>query len=163
MKVIKSLETRGILLKGTSIKITCQKGGFPNFLKPLMTAGLPLMKNVLTPLAKTVLILLGLTASATNTAIQKKTHGSTALIIPNKEMKDIMKIVKSLEQSGLLIRDIRETIKNKAKEQKGGFLGMLLGILVVSVLGNMSTEQGIIKAGDRLELVKIFNAASSSN
>ena len=74
MKVIKSLQNRGILLKGTTRKIAGQEGGFLNFLRPLMTAGLPLMKNVLTPLAKSVLIPLGLkaVASATDAAIQKK-------------------------------------------------------------------------------------------
>ena len=56
MKVIKSLGNRGILLKRTTTKITSQEGGFFNFLRPLMTAGLPLMKIVLTQLAKSVLI-----------------------------------------------------------------------------------------------------------
>ena len=56
IKVIKSLENRGILLKGTTVKITGQEEGFLNFLRPLMTAGLPLMKSVLTPLVKSVLI-----------------------------------------------------------------------------------------------------------
>ena len=68
-----------------------------------MTAGLPLMKSVLTPLAKNVLLPFGLSAriSAADAAIQKKVYGSgtTALIISNKEIKDIMKIVKSLEES----------------------------------------------------------------
>ena len=94
-----------------------------------MTAGLPLMKNVLTPLAKNFLVPLGLSAgtSAAHPAIQKKIYGSgrslrtTALIISNEEMEDIMKIVKSLEESGLLIQGISETIKNEIKEQKGGF------------------------------------------
>ena len=54
VKVIKSLKNRGILLKGTARKITTQEGGFFNFVRPLMTAGLPLMKSVLTPLAKSV-------------------------------------------------------------------------------------------------------------
>ena len=74
MKVIKSLENRGILLKETTRKITSQEGGFLSFLSPLMTAGLPLMKSVLTRLAKSVLILLGLSAgiSAAHTAIQKR-------------------------------------------------------------------------------------------
>ena len=76
MKVIKSLENRGILLKGATTKITSQEGGFLSFLRPLMTPGLPLMKSVrvLTPLAKIVLIPLRLTASAsaTDAAIQKK-------------------------------------------------------------------------------------------
>ena len=87
MKVIKSLWNRGILLKETTTKITRQEIGFLNFLKPLMTAGLPLMKNVLTPLAKSVLIPLGLTAtvSATDAAFKNKIYGSgtTALITSN--------------------------------------------------------------------------------
>ena len=53
--------------------------------------------------------------------------GFITLIISNEEMNDIMKIVKSLEDSGLLIKGVSETIKNDAKEQKGGFLSMLLG------------------------------------
>ena len=55
MKVIKILENRLILLKGTTRKITIQERGFLNFLRPLMTTGLPLMKNLLTPLAKNIL------------------------------------------------------------------------------------------------------------
>ena len=72
MKVIKPLENRGVLLKGTTRKITSQEVGFSNFLRPLMTAGLPLMKNVLTPLAKNVLLPFGLSArmSAADAAIQ---------------------------------------------------------------------------------------------
>ena len=71
MKVIKSLENRGNLLKCTTRKVTNQ-GGFLNFLRPLMTISLPLIKNVITPLGKSVLILLGLTAapSATYSAVQ---------------------------------------------------------------------------------------------
>ena len=97
-----------------------------------MTAGLQLMKSVLTPLAKSVLVLLGLSAgiSAAATAIQKKIYGSvsTVLVISNEEMEDIMKIIKSIEASGL-IKGTNETIENKAIEQKGGFLLMLLGTL----------------------------------
>ena len=71
MKIIRSLENKKILLKGTIIKITNQEGEFFNFLRLLMTAGLPLMKSVLSPLTKMVLIPLGLitAASATDTAI----------------------------------------------------------------------------------------------
>ena len=71
MNIIKSLEVRGILLKWTATKVISQKAGFLNFLRPLMTAGLPLMKSVLTPLAKSALIPLGLSAgiSAADTAI----------------------------------------------------------------------------------------------
>ena len=69
-----SLENRRILLKGTTRKIATLKGGFLDFLRPLITAGLPLMKSVLTPLAKTVLLPFGLSAamSATDETIQQK-------------------------------------------------------------------------------------------
>ena len=81
---------------------------------------MPLIGTVLKPLAKNVLIPLGLTtaASATDVAIHKEmfTSGFTTLIIPNEEMNDVMKIVNSLESSGLLIKAVRQTIKNEAKE-----------------------------------------------
>ena len=99
----------------------------------LLKTGVPLMENVLKPLVKCVLIPLGLTAaaSAKDAAIQKKVLGSgmITLIILNKEMEDIMKIVKFLEESGLLIKGVCETIQNESKEQKRKFLEMLLGIL----------------------------------
>ena len=118
----KSLEKRGILLKRTTRNIDSRKGGFINFLRSLMAAGLRLMKNVLIPLAKSVLIPLGLTAtaSATDEAIQKKISGSgtIALIISNEEMEDITKKVKSLEESELLIKGISETIKNDNRTKK---------------------------------------------
>ena len=63
-------------------------------------------------------------------------------------MNDVIKIIKSLEESGLLIKGVSETIKNEAKEQKGGFLGMLLGTLGASLLGNLLTGKGTIKAGE---------------
>ena len=72
--------------------------------------------------------------------------GTTALIISNEEMNDIMKIVKSLEEFGLLIKDASETIKNEAKEQKGQFLSMLLDTLG-ALLGNLLTGKGAIRAG----------------
>ena len=62
-------------------------------------------------------------------------------------MKDILKIVKSLEDSGLLLEGVSETIKNEAKEQKGGFLSLLLGKLGASLLGNIFVGKGVIKAG----------------
>ena len=82
MKVIQSLKNRRILLKGITCKFTSQEGGLLDFLRPLMTACLQLMKNVLTPLAKSILIILGLAAaaSATDAAIQKKTNGSDTLV-----------------------------------------------------------------------------------
>ena len=113
MKIIKSLQNRGIVLKGTTRKVTGQEGGFLNFFRPLMTSGLPSMKIVLTPLAKSVLISLGLSAgiSAADAATQKKNYGSgaTVLIISNEEMEDMIKLVKSFEESGLLIKEISET------------------------------------------------------
>ena len=154
MKVIKTLENRGILLKGTNRKITTQEGGFLNFVKPLMTADLPLMKSVLTPLAKSILLLLGLSAGmlAADAAIQKKVYEAdvTALIILNEEMTDILKIVQSLEESGLLIKGVSETIKNKTREQNGGFLSMFLGTLAASILGSALTGRGVIRAGKGL-------------
>ena len=87
---------------------------------------MPLIENVLNTLAKSVLIPLGLTAAApaTDAAIHKKIFGSgvTKLIISIEEMNDIMKIVKSLEESGLLINGVSETIQNEAEEEKGDFL-----------------------------------------
>ena len=77
MKVIKSLENRGVLLKEITRKITSQLGRFSNFLKPLMTAGLPIMKSVLMPLGKSVLLQLGLSTVmwAADAAIQRKIYG----------------------------------------------------------------------------------------
>ena len=62
--------------------------------------------------------------------------GNTTLIICNKEMHDVMKIIKSLEESGLLIKDVSKIIKNEAKKQKGWFFSMLLGTLGAILLGN---------------------------
>ena len=115
INVIRSLEKRGILLIGTTRKMISQEGRFLNFLRPLMTTSLPLMKNLLTPFGKSVLVPLGLTtaASATDAAIRKKmlVRETTALIISNNETNDIMKIVN--EHSGLLIKGVSKTIKNK--------------------------------------------------
>ena len=63
-------------------------------------------------------------------------------------MNDIMKIVQSLQESGLLIKGATETIQNEAKEQKGGFLGMLLDILGASLVGNVLTGKDAIRAGE---------------
>ena len=77
------------------------------------------MKNVLKPLAKSFLIPSGLTAasSATDATIHKKIFGSsnTTLIIFNKDMNDVMKIIKSLGESGLLIKPFSQTVKKEAK------------------------------------------------
>ena len=129
-----------------------QKGGFLRFLAPLLNSGLPLLKSVIKPLG-----MLGLpaAASATDTAINKKNLGSgghTTLIISNDDMQDLLKIVKSLEDSGILLDGITETVKNEVKQQKGGFLSMLLGTLGASLLGDLLTKnlsgRGVIRAGE---------------
>ena len=120
---------------------------------PLLKTGLPLIKNVIKPLAKSVLIPLGITAaaSAADAGIHKKIlgsgHNNTTLIISNDEIEDIIKIIKSLEDSGLLLKGVTETVQNEVKEQKGGFLSMLLGTLGASLLGNLLTGKGIYRAG----------------
>ena len=73
-------------------------------------------------------------------------NDTTTLIISNDEMKDIIKIVKFLEDSGLLLEGVSETIRNEAKEQKGGFLTMLLGTLGASLLGNILAGKGATKS-----------------
>ena len=113
--------------------------------------------KVAMPLAKNVLASLGLTAamSAIEESIQKKMHGSganaTTLIIANEDMNDIMKIIEALENSGVLLKGVTKTIKNETKEQKGGFLSVLLGILGASLLGNLlSGGKGIVRAGEEI-------------
>ena len=114
-----------------------------------MAAGLPLMKSVLTPVAQSVLLPLGLSVTSRCRNSKKIFESRTAaLIISNEETDDIMKIVKSLEESVLLTRRISETIKSKVKEQKGGFLEMLLGTLVAGLLGSAFTGRGVIRAGE---------------
>ena len=121
-----------------------------------MKVALPLAKNVLAPL--------GLTAamSAIDRSIQKKIHGSgVKLIIEQEDMKDIMKIIKALENSGILSKGLSRTIKNETKEQRGGFLSMLLGTLGASLLGNILTGgKGIMRAGDGIVRAEEGNVVS---
>ena len=74
-------------------------------------------------------------------------HNRHITIIWNGEIKDIIKIVKSLEDSGLLLKRVTETVQSEVKEQKGVFLSMLLGTLGASWLGNLLTGKGIYRAG----------------
>ena len=111
-----------------------------------------MMKNLLTPLARSVLISLGLTAavSAVDAEIHKKILGSgsnTTIIISNKDMDDLIKITKSLD-SGLLLKGVTESVQNKVKEQRGGFFCMLLGKLGASLLGNLLACKGMHRAGE---------------
>ena len=148
-----------IKLSKTQLSKMIQSGGFlGKLLGPLLKTGLPLMKSVIKPLAKSVLIPLGLTAaSAADAGIHKKILGSgknnnTTLIISNDEMDDILKIVKSLENSGVLLKGVTETIQHEAKEQRGGFLSMLLGTLGASLLDDILSKglsgKGVIRAGE---------------
>ena len=128
-----------------------QSGEFlGRLLGPLLKTGLPLIKNVIKPLAKSVLIHLGLTAaaSAADAGIHKKMLGSgnTTLIISNDEIH-IIKIIKSIEDSGLLLKVVTETVQNESKEQRGGFLSALLGTLGASLLGDLLIGKGIYRAG----------------
>ena len=138
-----------IKLSKAQIKELIQSGGFLGKLLsklagPLMKVAMPLAKNILAPL--------GLTAamSATDGSIQKKIHGSgVKLIIEQEDMNDIMKIIEALEDSGILLKGVTKTIENETKEQRGGFLGMLLGTLGASLLSNLLTGgKGIMRAGD---------------
>ena len=131
-----------------------QSGGFlGRRLDPLLKTGLPLIKNVIKPLAKSILIPLGLTAAASprDAGIYKKILGSgtATLIISNDEMKYIIKIVKSLEDSGLLLKGVSETVQNKAREQKGGFLSMILGTIGASLPGNILGGKGRNRAEEK--------------
>ena len=123
------------------------------------------------PLAKSVLIQLRLTAasSAADAGIHKKILGSgnNTLIFSNDEMKEIIEIVKYLEDSGLLLKGISETIQNDVREQKGGFRSVLLGKLCASLLQNLSAgkgmnrpEEGFIRAGYGSTIKKGFLAPS---
>ena len=166
-KAFAKITSIDIKLPKTQLSKMIQSGGFlGRLLGPLLKTGLPLIKNVIKPLAKSVLIPLGLTvaASAADAGIHKKIlgsgrlldlvppHNNTILIISNDVMDDILKIVKSLENSGVLLKGVSETIQHEAKEQRGGFLSMLLGTLGASLLGDILSKglsgKGVIRAGE---------------
>ena len=133
------------------------RGFISRLLGLLLKTDLPLMKNVIKPLAESVLI-------------------------QNDEIEDIIKIVKSLDDFGLLLTGVSERIQNEAKEQRGVFLSMLLGTFSASLLGKILARKGVIRARDGaaakkqgqeivrmamnlkgLQSKRIFNAASSFN
>ena len=112
--------------------------------------------KVAMPLAKNGLAPLGLTAamSAIDGSIQKKIHGSGAtkgagikLIIEQEDMNGIIKIIEALENSGILLKGVTKTIENETKGQRGGFLSMLLSTLGATLLGNLLTGKGMVRAG----------------
>ena len=142
-----------IKLSKTQLSKMIQSGGFLGNLLgklagPLMKVAMPLAKNVLAPLG------LSAAMSAIDGSIKKKMLGSatTTLIISNDDLDDILKIVKSLENSGVLLRGVGETIQHEAKEQRGGFLSMSLGTLGASLLGDVLSKglsgKGVIRAGE---------------
>ena len=148
-----------IKLSKTQLSKMIQSGRFlGRLLGPLLKTGLPLMKSVIKPLAKSVLIPLRLAAaaSAADAGIHKKIlgsgHNNTTPIISNDDMDDILKIVKPLEDSGVLLKGFSETIENEAKEHRGGFLNMLIGTLGASLLGDILSKglsgKGVIRAGE---------------
>ena len=157
-KAFANKSSTDIKLSKTQISKMMQSGGFlDRLLGSLLKTGLPLMKNLNKPLAKIILIPLGLTAAAlaADVGTHKKILGSscplafalqnnTILIISNDETKDINRIVKSLEDSGFLFKGLSETIQNETKEQGGGLLSMLLGPLGASLLGNILAGKGAI-------------------
>ena len=156
-----------IKLSKAQIKKLIQSGGFLG--KLLSKLAGPLMK-VAMPLAKTVLAPLGLTAamSAFDGSIQKKMHGSgVELIIEQEDMNDIIRIIEALENSGISLKGVTKTIENETKEQRVGFLSMLLGTLGASLLGNLLTggkrmmraDEGTVRAG---EGIVIFTMTISS-
>ena len=135
-----------IKLSKAQISKIIQSGGFlcsllSKIAGPLMKVSGPLAKNILAPLGITAAI------SVIDAEIQKKIHssGTTTLIIPNEEMNDIMKIVQDLEDSTILLKGVTKTIKNETKEQKGGFLSMLLATLRASLLGNLLSGKGTVR------------------
>ena len=109
---------------------------------PLMKISVSLAINTLAPLGITA------AASAIDAGIQKKIHGSgtTTLIISNKQMNYIIKIVQALEDSEILLKGVTKTIKNEKKEQERGSLSLLLSTLGTSLLGNILAGKGIVWA-----------------
>ena len=138
-----------IKLSKAQIKTLIQSGQFLGKLLsklagPLMKVAFPLAKNVLAPIDLTVAM------SAIDVNIQKKIQGlGVKLIIEQDDMNDIMKIIEALGNSGILLKGVSKTIENETKEQRGGFLSMLLGALGASLLGNLLTGgKGLMRAGD---------------
>ena len=133
-----------IKLSRVQINKIIKKGGnlgrllmifLPKLIKPAISIG----KNILAPLG------LSAAMSATDAAIQKKMYGSG--IISNDDINDLFKIVTALEEHDILLKRTSKAIKNETKEQRGGFLSMLLGTLGASLLGNLLNGGGLYRTG----------------
>ena len=136
-----------INLSKAQISKIIQFGGFLGSLLsklpgPLMKVAVPFAKNLLSPLE------IMSAASAIDGAIQNKIHGSGTTTLTNEEMNDIIKIVQALEDSNILLKGVTKTIKNETKEQKGGFLSMLLSTLGSSLVGNLLSGKATVRAGE---------------
>ena len=136
---LRSQDSANIKFSKTQITKMSQSGGF---LGSLMRFALPLLKNVIAPI--------GLTAamSAADAGIQKKVRGygqsggnmsDITFTISTKDMNDIMQIIQALEERGIIVPGTSQTVSEEIQEQRGGFLGMLLGTLGASLLGNLLT------------------------
>ena len=137
-----------IKLSNVQISKIIQSGGCLGSLLSKLAGSL---MKVAIPLAKKVLAPLGITAaaSAIDAGIQKKIQGSgtATLIISNKEMNGLLKIVQALEDSNIFLKVVTKTNKNETKEQKGRFLSMLLGTSGASLLENLLSGKGILRVG----------------
>ena len=155
-----------IKLSKTQISRTIQSEGFlgsllSNLASPLMKVAAPLAKNILVPLGITA------AASAIDAGIQTKKITSfwdkNKQIISDNEMNDFLKIAQALENSNISLKGIIKTVENETKERKGGFLSMLLGTLASTLLGNMLAGKGIVRIGYRNKQAKGIVRAGYGN
>lgn len=143
--------SKDVKLSKTQLHKVTQEGGFLG--STLSKFLVPLAQNVLGPLGITA-------ASAIDGAIQNKMHGrgilnndnddndyDISISIKEKELKDILKIMKSLEENGVFTEGISDTVKQKVNKQKGGLLSLLLGTLASSILGNILSGKGWCRSG----------------
>ena len=148
----KNFMSKDIKLSKAQLHKITQEGGFLGSI--LSKFLVPLVKNVIGPLVITA------AASAIDGAIQNKMHGrgilnndnddndyDISISIKEKELKDILKIMKSIEENGVFIEGISDTVKQKVNKQKGGLLSLLLGTLAPSILGNILSGKGWYRSG----------------
>ena len=152
-----------IKLSKAQIKKLIQSGGFLGKLLSklagtLMKVAMPLAKNVLAPLDLTAAM------SAIDGSIQKKIHGSgVTLFIEQEHVNDIIKIIETVENSGILLKGVTKTIENETKEHRGGFLSMFLGTLGARLLGNLLSGKGIMRAGEGIVRAGAGSASKKKN
>ena len=151
-KAFASHTSTDIKLSKTQLSKTIKLEGFlGRLLGPLLKTGLPLLKSAIKPLC---LLKLTAASSAINVGVEINIYRSgpvTILIVSNNDIQGNLEMVKSLEDSGVLLKGLPETIHNDVSEEKGSFLSMLLGTLGTSLLGDLLTKKlsdnGVIRAG----------------